>query len=321
MKVKKWVFLISILILVILVAGAFWFKGTRNQQEVNEYQEIKIERQDFKKFVETIGIVSPQNRVRVMPPISGRLDVVLVEEGDMVKEGQPLAWMSSTERAALLDTAKTQGKEKVRYWSNVYKATPLLAPVKGKVIVRNADPGQTVNTSSEILVLADKLIVKAQVDETDIGKVTLTQKAKIALDAYPEIEIEGKVTQISYEAIVINNVTVYEVSIMPERVPEVFRSGMNANVEIMVENKKNVLVIPRKALQFDNEVTFVYIQKGVDLHKQSVKLGLANDDKVEILEGITDKDTVMIVDKPYLLQNGDDQRSFFMPKRKNNRKK
>ncbi|MBT3260829.1 HlyD family efflux transporter periplasmic adaptor subunit [bacterium] len=321
MKGKKWVFLISIFILVILVASVFWFKGTRNQQEVNEYQEIKIERQDFKKFVETIGIVAPQNRVRVMPPISGRLDVVLVEEGDMVREGQPLAWMSSTERAALLDTAKTQGKEKVRYWSNVYKATPLLAPVKGKVIVRNADPGQTVNTSSEILVLADKLIVKAQVDETDIGKVELTQKAKIALDAYPEIEIEGKVTQISYEAIVINNVTVYEVSIMPERVPEVFRSGMNANVEIMVENKKNVLVIPRKALQFDNEVTFVYIQKGVDLHKQSVKLGLANDDKVEILEGITDKDTVMIVDKPYLLQNGDDQRSFFMPKRKNNRKK
>ena len=61
--------------------------------------------------VTTTGIVEPQNRLEIKPSISGRVEEILVAEGDQVKTGQVLAWMSSTERAALVDAARSQGEE------------------------------------------------------------------------------------------------------------------------------------------------------------------------------------------------------------------
>jgi macrolide-specific efflux system membrane fusion protein len=51
----------------------------------------------------------PQNRLEIKPPIAGRAEEVLVNEGELVKAGQIIAWMSSTDRAALLDAARAQG--------------------------------------------------------------------------------------------------------------------------------------------------------------------------------------------------------------------
>ena len=105
----------------------------------------------------------------------------------MVKTGQTLALMSSTERAALLDAAQTQGPEAIKYWEDVYKPTPLLSPIDGEVIVSKDYPGQTITASDVIVVLSDHLIVQAQVDETDIGKIKLGQEVTLSLDAYPQI--------------------------------------------------------------------------------------------------------------------------------------
>ena len=99
------------------------------------------------------------------------MERVLVTEGDVVKQGQVLAWMSSTDRAALLDAARMQSKETSSYWETVYKPTPLIAPISGQVIVQQIQPGQTLGLDSAVVVLSDRLIVKAQVDETDIGRV------------------------------------------------------------------------------------------------------------------------------------------------------
>ncbi len=186
----------------------------------------------------------PQNRLEIKPPINGRIDEVKVLEGEKVTIGQTLALMSSTERAALLDAARAQGEESFNYWQQVYNSIPLIAPINGQVIVRAVEPGQTVTSSDTIIVLSDQLIVKAQVDETDIGKVKVDQSATISLDAYPEIKVKGKVNHISYESQVVNNVTIYEVDVIPERIPTVFRSGMSANIDIITTSKENALTIP-----------------------------------------------------------------------------
>ncbi|MFH1848394.1 MAG: biotin/lipoyl-binding protein, partial [Candidatus Omnitrophota bacterium] len=122
---------------------------------------------DVAVTVATTGVIEPQNRLEIKPSIGGRIDSILVREGDRVKEGDILAWMSSTERAALVDAARAQGEEALRYWEEAYKKTPVIAPINGEVIVRSVEPGQTVTASDTVLVLSDRLVVSAQFDETD----------------------------------------------------------------------------------------------------------------------------------------------------------
>ena len=84
-------------------------------------------------------------------------------------------------------------------------------------------PGQTVTTSDAVVVLSDRLIVRAQVDETDIGKIKLNQGAFITLDAYLDTKIGAVVDHIYYESETVNNVTIYKVDLIPENTPEFFR--------------------------------------------------------------------------------------------------
>jgi macrolide-specific efflux system membrane fusion protein len=251
--------------------------------------------------ITTTATVTPENRLAIKPPVNGRVEKILVKEGDYVKVGQTLALMSSTERATVLDSARAQNKEQLAYWEEVYKPTPLLAPINGQVIVQTVQPGQTVTTSDAVTVLSDRLIVQAQVDETDIGKITLGQKAVISLDAYPDTKVDGKVDHIYYESTIINNVTIYEVNILPKRVPAIFRSGMSANVNIIEQSKENVLLIPLEAVKQDAEGSFVLIsqENGEKPVKRSVQLGIADDKNVEVVSGLETQDKVVIATQTY----------------------
>ena len=111
------------------------------------------------------------------------------------------------------------------------------------------ESGQSVSANEAVIVLSDRLIIKAVVDETDIGKVKIGRLAIISLDAYPTETVGGKVTHIAYESRIVNNVIMYEVDIIPDRTPSVFRSGMSANVDITENSRDNVLLIPLKTVK------------------------------------------------------------------------
>lgn len=289
-------------LLFILVFIVIIVKNVNCSKAVKEVTEkIKPVRGNIQTYISTTGIVEPQNRVEIMPPISGRIEKILVREGDEVKTGQVLAWMSSTERAALLDAARPQGEEILKYWEEAYKPTPLIAPIDGEVIVKEMKPGQTITPSVPVLVLADRLIVKAQVDETDIGIVKEGQSAVISLDAYPEIKVEGAVDHIAYESRILNNVTIYEVDILPESVPEVFRSGMSADVDIIENKKEKVLIVPIAAVQRDEEGAFVLVSQGRTKKaiKRKVETGISDDKNIEIVSGLDADDEILIKSQDY----------------------
>jgi len=196
-------------ILLLLAISAFvMFKIKSKGSSVEVTKEISPTIGTIQTFISTTGTVLPKNRLEVKPPVNGRIESILVQEGDKVKLGQVLAWMSSTERAALLDAAEGQGEDALKYWKEVYKPIALLAPIDGEVIVATTQPGQTVTTSDAVVVLSDHLIVRAQVDETDIGKIKLEQAAIITLDAYPDRKINATVEHIYYESQTVNNVTI-----------------------------------------------------------------------------------------------------------------
>jgi len=315
-KSKKWIW---ILICIVVLAGIF--AGTkifRKPVTSEQTKEIKAFYGDIQTFISTTGNVQPQNRVEIRPPVNGRVENILVNEGDKVTKGEVLAWMSSTDRAVLLDSAMSQGQEVLKKWQDVYKATPLMSPINGEVISRPIEPGQSVTTGTAVLVVSDRLIVKAQVDETDIGKVKVGQEAKITLDAYPDVKVPATVNHISYESTLVNNVTIYTVDILPDTVPDVFRSGMSANISILDQGRKNVLLVPQEAVTQDKTGNYVMVStgQGQPLRKQQIETGLSDTKNLEVLSGITIDDRLIIKVQDFDLSGKKTQQASnpFMPK-------
>ncbi len=269
-------------------------------------------------IISTTGTVLPKNRLEIKPPVGGRLESILVKEGQLVKIGQTLAWMSSTERAALLDAARGEGQERLKYWQEAYKPIELLAPIDGEIIVATMQPGQTVTTTDAVVVLSDQLIVRAQVDETDIGSIKLGQKALVSLDAYPDVKIKTTVEHIYYESKTVNNVTIYEVDLIPQDIPPILRSGMNATIDFIEDSKDNTLLIPLEAVHRELDESFVMIKQDNtnSLVKRIIKLGITDDKNVEVLSGINANDKIIINSIKYSLPKSDVGTNPFMPARK-----
>lgn len=310
-KVKLTIVLFIILVVIVFVA----IKLVQRTGSKGELMPAKPTRGDLALTVSTIGTVKPQNRLEIKPPINGRVEKILVSEGQEVKVGDVLAMMSSTERATLIDAARLKGKKEFDYWQRAYKETPLVAPIDGVVIVRDVEPGQTVSTADAVLVLSDRLIVEADVDETDIGELKEGQQAVIGLDAYPKIKIDSMVDHISHESQIVSNVTIYKVDILPREVPEVFRSGMSANVDVMVKEVKDALLIPSDAVIHEKEKTFVRMKDPSDgtMKKVPVVTGLESEGFVEVSSGISDGDTIYVPKRSYVIPKKKEESTPFLP--------
>lgn len=305
-----------LIFLVVLAIPLFIFIKSKSKTDSTEViQEISPTTGFIQTIISTTGMVLPKNRLEIKPPVNGRVESILVKEGEMVKSGQTLGWMSSTERAALLDAARDQPQDKYKYWQEVYKPIALYSPIEGEVIVATTQPGQTVTTADAVVVLSDKLIVRAQVDETDIGKVRLDQDAQISLDAYPETEIKAKVEHIYYESETVNNVTIYKVDLIPQDVPSFFRSGMNATINFILESKDNALLIPLGALHKEKDENYVLVkQNGIpEPVKRAVNLGIINDKHAEVISGLTADDKIIIKSKIYALPTANTATNPLMP--------
>ena len=312
---------VLVALLVLGAAGFYYF--ILNKGAKQSFEEVRAARGTISSTVSTTGSVEPQTRVKIQSSVGGRIEEILIKEGQQVKKGEVLAMLSSTERAALLDAAKLQGKSEQGYWQKVYKETAVVAPMSGQVIVRSVDPGQTVTTSDSLFVLSDRLLVKAFVDETDIGRVKVGQKAVIGLDAYPEIKVNGVVGHIYYESHLQNNVNIYNVDVIPERIPDVFRSGMSANIEIIVQEQQNALLVPVAAVQTRRGKTVVLQRRGGgkqdDVRYQAVQTGLQDELHIEILDGLTDNALVLLPDTSFVLPGKKGGSNPFMPQRSRTR--
>lgn len=282
---------VSLLVVAMLLASC------AGQQKEKKFETAKVVRGELAAHIPSSGIVTPRNRLEIKPPFAGRIENVIAREGKRVGKGEILAWIGSNDRAALLDAARSKGEAELKHWEDVYKPAPVIAPIDGFIILSNYEPGQSFAMTDPILVMADKLIVKAQVDETDIGKISAGQKATIILDAYPDQKTEAAVESIEYESQVINNVTVYQVYVLPEAVPDYFRSGMSATVNFALESQHNVLMLPLRAVRKQNGRSYVFV-KGKDggLEPRQVTTGLDNNLEVELRDGVLEGDEVAIPD-------------------------
>jgi macrolide-specific efflux system membrane fusion protein len=284
-----------IIMLVLIVAASAGIVVMKKKKSAIRYDEVKPERGPIAIEFRETGSVSPRNRLEIKPQVQGRIESVLVKEGQKVAKGEIVAWMSSTERAALLDAARSQGADELNKWESVYKPTPIVAPLNGFIIARNTEPGQTVGLSDIILVMADTLIIEANIDETDLRYIHLGQRLSVFLDAYPDKTFRGDVEHIAYESQIVNNVTVYAVKIRPVELPAHFRTGMTATIDVKVVQNENALLVPSNALTDKNGQKSVLIKTAAGKpESRQVQTGTTNGRKTEIISGVTDTDMLLI---------------------------
>ena len=293
----------AIIFAVFLILGiiiTYQLKGKKEKVEVINYVPYTVSTADVKEVIDTTGEVSALNRVEIKPSVSGRVDTLLVNEGDTVRKGQVLAYLSSSDRVAILDAVRANPDENIKDWENTYKATPVISPMNGKIILRNVVEGQTISTNDILYALADELIVLASVDEADIGKIKNGQRAQITLDAYKDVSIGGKVFQILEEGKNVSNVITYYVKIRPEKTPDFFKSLMTANIDIIVKEQKDAVVIPWDSFSEDeNGDTYVLTDDNMQQTKHKITTGILDGDNVEVTSGLSKDDTILVKQDNY----------------------
>ena len=293
---------------IVLIGVLVWTLKNKHKSRSETLVPAQASQGSIEEIVEATGQVAPLNRVEIKPPVQGRIEELKVDEGSEVHAGQTLAWMSSADRAAILDAARAQGNEAYQHWKDAYKPTPIDAPLSGVIILRNVVTGQTVDPAVVLYAMSDRLIVIAQVDESDIGRIKLDMPARITLDAYPNQVQTGKVFQILQEGVNISNVITYNVKIDLGQAPTFYRSQMTANVDFIVQRKENAVLVPSAAVHESrsNPGTKEVMVPGPDGKPvaQTVETGIDNGDQVEILSGLKAGQTVLIRHAVYIPQQG-----------------
>ena len=179
----------------------------------------------------------------------------------------------------------------------------LYSTVSGTVIQKLVEEGEMVVSSSGsysagtvILKLADlsRMIVNTKINEVDISKIDVGMKVDIQVDAYPYENFDGEITKIAAMAISYNNVKVFPVEIELEEVNEKLKPGMTANITIIGEERKDIIVIPIRCIFSDddgNDIVYQVISDSIGTGNV-VKTGINNFQNVEIIEGIAVGDTI-----------------------------
>lgn len=275
------------LIIVLFVVTIIVFKPSK--QVIDD--EATLKSRDLYEVFRESGTIFPRNRIVIKAPFDGRIEDICVNEGDIVKKGQIIFWMSSLERASMIDVSMAvSGLEEYKKWETIFKATPILAPMDGFIIGRNKESKQTVSFKEEILVMADDLIVYVDINEVDLKYIKIGSRLVMCLDAYPGEQFEGVVEHIAYEAKCVNNVTLYTLKIKPLTKISTFRSGMNVTVTILARYKRNALSIPVNFISEKEQKNIVVVKKR-NLRRpvfdiREVKTGLTDGRFTEIVSGL-----------------------------------
>jgi HlyD family secretion protein len=180
------------------------------------------------------------------------------------------------------------------------------------------------NAGTVLFTVADtsRMIVKAGVNEVDIGKITVGMPVKVTLDAYPKVIFKGKIDRIAPAVRVEEKVRVFDVEIRLDAQGRELRSGMTANIEVVGERKEKVLSVPVESVFKRDDQEIVYVKKTIDpkifaeeskkkkgeakkddkdawkqfFDKRVVVTGLADNARVEIVSGLKAGEEVALED-------------------------
>ena len=175
--------------------------------------------------------------------------------------------------------------------------TILRSPISGVVSIQDAKVGEIVSANTAIVSLISeaKFKIEANVPETDIAKIEVGNKARLTLDAYgPDVVFRAQVITIDPAETIIEGVTTYKTTLEFDSEDERIRSSMTANLDILTDERQNVIAIPQRAVVTKNGEKLVRVVYDSLIEEIQVKTGLiGRNGLVEITDGLNEGDKVV----------------------------
>ncbi|MEW6241867.1 MAG: efflux RND transporter periplasmic adaptor subunit, partial [Chloroflexota bacterium] len=178
--------------------------------------------------------------------------------------------------------------------------TRLLALTDGVVTNLYYQVGEFANPGTPVIALTDVSILEAEVnlDETDVVKIALGMQVVVTVDAFPGMEVNGKVIEIAPTASVQSGVVLYPVTVRLNSTELPLRSGMTVNVSFPIEQRTDTLLVPFRAIETEGGQAYVTRVTASGSERVTVTLGLITDTQVEILDGLDEGDVVTVYANP-----------------------
>lgn len=207
--------------------------------------------------------------------------------------------LAQAERDVLLaETSLEQAKLDLdRAKLNLSKTT-IYAPIDGVVAdVSIKKGGQNIAKETTLMSILDTstMKIKLEVDETDIPKVAIGLPVRVTCEAFPDREFRGKVTNISPRATISNNIAIFKVQVEIPNPTGELRAGMTAEGEIILKEKRNVLLVPLKAVKRTERRAYVEVLRD-NGERELTRVTLGEDDGVNVVveRGLNVGDKVVI---------------------------
>lgn len=329
---KRWKLSLGLAVILILIA-VFTIRSKAANTVTLTFEHPVI--QTITKTLEVSGHVDAKEKVRLRFIAGGKLTYIGAKEGDTVKKWQTIAtidkatlekqlqqdlndymkerwdWedIQDENKDKVLTTAQQKSEDKDQWDLNntvldveirdiAIKNSALYAPFNG---VLTAAPtsvaGMQVLASDYFEVVnPDTLVFRAAVDESDISNVRLEQLATLILDAYEDTEISTQVSYISYTSTETDGGTAFVVEFpLSQSDSQLLRIGMNGDINILLEEKPDVLTIPLIALIEREDKAYVMVKTGENqAEEREITIGLETDELVEVTSGLSQSDEIVI---------------------------
>jgi HlyD family secretion protein len=184
---------------------------------------------------------------------NGKISVIYVKENSLVKRGDNLFRLNDSDVKTNIESqnlAIEQTQKELNNKKSQLSNTEVKSPIDGIITSLSARVGDQVQQGKTIATITDptQLNVVVSVDELDIPKVKIGQKAEVKVDAFPDTVFEGEVVKIADIGQSSGGVTTYDVTISIQN-PMDIKIGMSATAEIQVESRRGVVLLPIEAIQ------------------------------------------------------------------------
>jgi len=189
-----------------------------------------------------------------------------------------------------VDAQQSEAQSAYSAAENVLAQLNIRAPFDGIVYSLPVRPGAYVNPGDLILQLADlsKVVVRAFVDEPDIGRLSPGQRIEVTWDALPGREWQGSIASVPASVKLRGTRNVGETTCLVENKDFRLLPNINVGVTIVATEHQNVLTAPREAVRVDDNQTYVFQITNDALQRRNVQTGISNLTQVEVTAGITD---------------------------------
>ena len=178
--------------------------------------------------------------------------------------------------------------------------TRLTAQADGVVTTLYYQVGEFANPGTPVIALTDVSILEADVnlDETDVVRIATDMTVVVTVDAFPGMEVSGKVIEIAPTANIQSGVVLYSVTVRLDPTDLPLRSGMTTNVVFPIEQRNDILMVPFRAIETEGGQAYLTQVTATGSERVAVTMGLITDTQIEILSGIEEGDVVTVYANP-----------------------